>query len=298
MAPLVMLLLGGTAVAVYKKTVDPSWSPISSLLATPSALRAALARVRHTSVPTPDPTSALDPNMTSAHVDAANKMLVHEVSHVALREFAQVADKMGFTNTAHAVNAKADAVADAKAVGASDADVAQAAVAPTRVGWSQEGLKLQAADDARKRAMYRQGRGLPGHGRGGAGGGTGGALRHPGQVNAQTQAKVNARNAGMGGGFGGGGLGGMGGGGYGQGFGQGGYGQGGGFGQGGYGGMGGSGYAQTLRMMRMRQKMLQQQLADQQMQDQLLQQQALLATADDDTGLDDLGLDDDLGGGL
>lgn len=137
MHPLLLLALGAGGYAVYEKWTNPSWSPISAALATPSALRSALARVRQTSVPTPDAHSGLDPNMTSALVAEMNKLLQLETDHVALHGAAAAMDESGHENTAHALRAKGSAIADAEACGATKTDIIEAASpVQTAVGWS------------------------------------------------------------------------------------------------------------------------------------------------------------------
>jgi murein L,D-transpeptidase YcbB/YkuD len=134
MLPLALIGLGGlTAYGVYEKRKNPSWTPFSTLFATPRELAARLFHVRQTSVPTPSPAAALDPGMTPQQVHAANLVLTAETHPVVLHQHAKAARSAGFPNTASAIKAKAEAVGEAKAAGASDADIKREQAAATAV---------------------------------------------------------------------------------------------------------------------------------------------------------------------
>jgi len=119
------LLLGLPLLAAWKKHENPYWTPFSTLFATPLQLNAALSRVRLTSVPTPAITSALDPGMTSQHVKSVNVTLTSETDPSKIMTEAKNAHALGFTNTSKALQAKANAVGDAKAKGATETDIHQ-----------------------------------------------------------------------------------------------------------------------------------------------------------------------------
>jgi hypothetical protein len=125
MLPAILLgALGvGTGIAFWEKSKNPSWTPFSTLFSTPAHLRDALARVRFTSVPTPTPTSALDPGMSTEQVHHVNSVLTTETDPAKIHDHADAAGKLGFANTSKALTAKAEAVGQAKAAGATDADV-------------------------------------------------------------------------------------------------------------------------------------------------------------------------------
>ncbi len=124
-----LFLLGLPAFALWRKHRNPHWTPFSTLFATPRELNAALSRVRFTSVPTPALTSALDPGMTSEHVKSVNVTLASETDHGKIKEEAKNAKALGFHNTSKALEAKADAIGQAKAKGATDEDIHRAQLA-------------------------------------------------------------------------------------------------------------------------------------------------------------------------
>lgn len=117
------ILLGGTALALWKKHENQHWTPFSSLFATPRHLNEALAHVRFTSVPTPNATSALDPGMSSEQVKSVNVVLTSEIAPAKIKEEAKNAKSLGLANTAKALEAKAAAVGEAKARGATDEEI-------------------------------------------------------------------------------------------------------------------------------------------------------------------------------
>ncbi len=124
MIPIVLVVLGGgTVYALVEKHHNPSWTPFSTLFATPRKLREALDRVRITSVPTPATTTALDPGMSSHQVAHVNAVLQLETDPKTIHDHATAAAKVGLSNTSKALTAKAEAVGQAKAAGATDADL-------------------------------------------------------------------------------------------------------------------------------------------------------------------------------
>jgi len=139
---LTIAVIGGTAYALYKKNRNPYWTPLSTLFATPHELREALQHVRVTSVPTPTPAAALDPGMSPDQAQAVNAVLVTETDEKKLADHAEAAKSAGLSNSGKAIEAKANAVANAKAKGASETDIkkeqvaaAVSSTAPTTTGW-------------------------------------------------------------------------------------------------------------------------------------------------------------------
>jgi hypothetical protein len=139
MQPLTFLLLGGLGYYGYKKYQNPLWSPLTSLCASPHDKVLALEKVKVTSVPTPALSVALDPNMTTNQVHEVNTTLVSEIDPHKIAAHADVLHDLGHTQSANALTAKANAVGEAMALGASDADIhkkqLEAVAGPSIVGW-------------------------------------------------------------------------------------------------------------------------------------------------------------------
>jgi hypothetical protein len=123
MGPLAIILVGGVAYYIYEKEKNPAWSPFKSLLATPVDKVVALEKVKVTSVPTPSPTVALDPHMTTDQVKQVNRTLSIETDPKRIAAHAIALGAAGHESSALALAAKAKAVGDAKALGASDVDI-------------------------------------------------------------------------------------------------------------------------------------------------------------------------------
>ena len=123
MGPIPILILGGVVFYLYEKDKNPAWSPFARLLATPVDKVVALEKVKVTSVPTPSAAMALDPNMSSAEVEQVNSVLTTETDPKKIAAHAIAHDAFGNDNSARALAAKANAVAQAKAMGASDVDI-------------------------------------------------------------------------------------------------------------------------------------------------------------------------------
>jgi hypothetical protein len=125
------LLIAATALGLWKRHENPHWTPFSTVFATPRQLNEALERVRFTSVPTPTPTAGLDPGMSSDQVQSINVTLSSETDIGKIHQEAATAKALGLENTSKALKAKADAVAAAKAKGATDTDVHKEQLAAT-----------------------------------------------------------------------------------------------------------------------------------------------------------------------
>jgi hypothetical protein len=123
MGPLAILLIGGTIFYVYEKEKNPAWSPFTRLLSTPVDKVVALEKVKVTSVPTPSPTVALDPHMTTDQVKQVNRTLSSETDPKKIAAHAIALGIAGHDNSALALAAKANAVGEAKAMGAHDVDI-------------------------------------------------------------------------------------------------------------------------------------------------------------------------------
>lgn len=123
MGPLAIILLGGAVYYIYEKEKNPAWSPFTQLLATPVDKVVALEKVKVTSVPTPSPTVALDPHMTTDQVKQVNQTLTSETDPKKIAAHAIALGSAGHENSAMALAAKANAVGEAKATGAHDVDI-------------------------------------------------------------------------------------------------------------------------------------------------------------------------------
>ncbi len=123
MGPLAIVALGGVIYYVYEKQKNPAWSPFARLLATPVDKVVALEKVKVTSVPTPSPTVALDPHMTTDQVKQVNRTLSSETDPKKIAAHAIALGAAGHDNSAMALAAKASAVGEAKAMGAHDIDI-------------------------------------------------------------------------------------------------------------------------------------------------------------------------------
>src|SRR5271170_6135472 len=120
MGPLAIILIGGVGYYIYEKEKNPAWSPFTRLLSTPVDKAVALEKVKVTSVPTPSPTVALDPHMTTDQVKQVNIALTTETDPVKLAAHAEALGQLGHESSGKALAAKANAVGEAKALGASD----------------------------------------------------------------------------------------------------------------------------------------------------------------------------------
>jgi hypothetical protein len=147
MEPVTLLVLGGAGYYLYEKKKNPSWSPLRWLFSSPLEKHAALESVKTTSVPTPGPAVALDPGMTSDQVHQVNDALMTETDAVKITALAKALSDLGFASSASALAAKAASIQEAKALGASETDIAKQqiqasatpAVASPRVGWGSWG---------------------------------------------------------------------------------------------------------------------------------------------------------------
>ena len=120
MEPITVVILAGVAYYAYEKNKNPAWTPFATLLATPLDKAVALEKVKVTSVPTPSPTVALDPHMTTDQVKQVNIALTTETDPVKLAAHAEALGQLGHESSGKALAAKANAVGEAKALGASD----------------------------------------------------------------------------------------------------------------------------------------------------------------------------------
>lgn len=123
MGPLAIVALGGVIYYIYEKEKNPAWSPFTRLLSTPVDKVIALEKVKVTSVPTPSPTVALDPHMTTDQVKQVNQTLSSETDPKKIAAHAIALGAAGHDNSALALAAKANAVGEAKAMGAHDVDI-------------------------------------------------------------------------------------------------------------------------------------------------------------------------------
>jgi len=123
MGPLAIIVIGGVAYYIYEKQKNPAWSPFAKVFSTPADKVVALEKVKVTSVPTPGPTVALDPHMTTDQVKQVNQTLTTETDPKKIAAHAVASGAAGHTNSAFALAAKANAVGEAKAMGATDVDV-------------------------------------------------------------------------------------------------------------------------------------------------------------------------------
>jgi hypothetical protein len=139
MEPLTLILLGAGGYFVYKKNENPEWSPLTWLCSSPYDKHVALERVKVASVPTPAVTVALDPGMSTDQVKQVNHSLTTETDHEKIKAHADALDALGHTSSAAALGAKAQAVGEAKAHGASDAEIhgkqIEAQAPAPAVGW-------------------------------------------------------------------------------------------------------------------------------------------------------------------
>jgi len=122
MKPLTLLILGGGAYYLYEKGKNPEWSPFA-WLASSGDKHVALEKVKITSVPTPSPTVALDPGMSTDQVKQVNVALTTETDPVKIAAHGKALEQLGHESSAAALHAKAKAVGQAKAKGASDAEI-------------------------------------------------------------------------------------------------------------------------------------------------------------------------------
>src|SRR5271170_6450592 len=123
MGPLAIILIGGVGYYIYEKEKNPAWSPFTRLLSTPVDKVVALEKVKVTSVPTPSPTVALDPHMTTDQVKQVNQTLASETDPKKIAAHAIALSAAGHDNSSMALAAKANAVGEAKATGANDVDI-------------------------------------------------------------------------------------------------------------------------------------------------------------------------------
>jgi hypothetical protein len=142
MEPITLAILAAAGYYAYEKNKNPAWTPFASILAHPHDKIIALEKVKVTSVPTPHDAVALDPGMTTELVKQVNSTLTTEIDPKKIAAHAGALSDLGHENSASALAAKADAVGEAKALGASDIDVHRhqclAALAPApveAVGW-------------------------------------------------------------------------------------------------------------------------------------------------------------------
>lgn len=123
MEPITLVLLASGGYYVYKKNQNPAWTPFASVFASPTDKLLALEKVKVTSVPTPAPTVALDPGMTSDQVRQVNATLMTETDPLKIAAHAEALHSFGHTSSGNALAAKANAVGEAKALGATDVDI-------------------------------------------------------------------------------------------------------------------------------------------------------------------------------
>lgn len=123
MEPVTILLLGGLGAYAWEKNQNPKFSLKDWLLASPASKHEALEKVKVTSVPTPSPTVALDPGMSTDQVHQVNTALLTETSPKKLLGHAEALKDLGHTSSAAALAAKASAVGEAKTKGASETEV-------------------------------------------------------------------------------------------------------------------------------------------------------------------------------
>jgi len=138
MKPITLAILAAAGYYVYEKNKNPQWYPFASILAHPHEKIIALEKVKVTSVPTPHEGAALDPNMTTELVKQVNATLSHETDPHKIAAHAEALHDLGHTSSANALAAKANAVGEAKALGADDVDIHReqiAAVTPEVAGW-------------------------------------------------------------------------------------------------------------------------------------------------------------------
>ena len=122
MKPLTLLILGGGAYYLYEKGKNPEWSPFA-WFASPGEKHVALEKVKIASVPTPSPTVALDPGMSTDQVKQVNTALTTETDPVKIAAHGRALADLGHESSAAALAAKAKAVGQAKAKGASDSEI-------------------------------------------------------------------------------------------------------------------------------------------------------------------------------
>jgi peptidoglycan hydrolase-like protein with peptidoglycan-binding domain len=122
MKPLTLLILGGGAYYLYEKGKNPEWSPFA-WFASPGERHVALEKVKVASVPTPSPTVALDPGMSTDQVKQVNAALTTETDPVKIAAHGRALADLGHESSAAALAAKAKAVGQAKAKGASDSEI-------------------------------------------------------------------------------------------------------------------------------------------------------------------------------
>jgi len=122
MKPLTLLILGGGAYYLYEKGKNPEWSPFA-WLSSPGDKHVALEKVKIASVPTPSPTVALDPGMSTDQVKQVNVALTTETDPVKIAAHGKALADLGHESSAAALHAKAKAVGQAKAKGASEAEI-------------------------------------------------------------------------------------------------------------------------------------------------------------------------------
>ena len=123
MKPLTLALIGAGGYYLWKKNENPAWSPIAWLTASHVDKHVALEKVKVTSVPTPGPGVALDPNMSTDQVKQVNDALLTETDPKAISAQARALGDLGHASSAAALDAKAAAIGEAKAVGASETDI-------------------------------------------------------------------------------------------------------------------------------------------------------------------------------
>jgi hypothetical protein len=117
------IVLGGATYALYQRSKNPSWNPLTALCATAADKHLALEKVKVASVPTPSTSVALDPNMSTDQVKQVNQTLTNETEPNKIVAHAQALQQLGHDNSARALHAKAEAVGEAKTAGASDDEV-------------------------------------------------------------------------------------------------------------------------------------------------------------------------------
>lgn len=142
MEPLTLALLGSAGYYLWEKKKNPAWSPLAWLTRSPLDKHAALDAIKVSSVPTPGSAAALDPGMTTDQVKQVNDALTMQTDAAKISAMATALRALGLESSANALAAKAVAIDEAKALGATDAEIhaeqlqASAGHLPApRVGW-------------------------------------------------------------------------------------------------------------------------------------------------------------------